>query len=143
MKLNEIYMRDPFMYIEDGIGYLIGTTDTTAWGGKASGFLGYKTKDMENFEGPYVLFSNNDSFWADENFWAPELHKIFGKFYWSSKGLKREVDVQLFNSDYDKLPLKEYEIPNTNIRLKYDSQFDYVIGGKTKTHEKGSKLYTL
>lgn len=67
-----------------------------------------------------------------------DVHKIFGKFYWSSKGLKREVDVQLFNSDYDKLPLKEYEIPNTNIRLKYDSQFDYVIGGKTKTHEKGS-----
>lgn len=67
-----------------------------------------------------------------------DVHKIFGKFYWSSKGLKREVDVQLLNSDYDKLPLKEYEIPNTNIRLKYDSQFDYVIGGKTKTHEKGS-----
>lgn len=57
-----------------------------------------------------------------------DVHKIFGKFYWSSKGLKRDVDVELFNSDYDSLPLKEYEIPNTNIRLKYDSQFNYTIG---------------
>lgn len=58
-----------------------------------------------------------------------DVHKIFGKFYWSSKGLKRDVDVELFNSDYDSLPLKEYEIPNVNIRLKYDSQFNYTIGG--------------
>lgn len=58
-----------------------------------------------------------------------DIHKIFGKFYWSSKGLKRDVDIQLFNTDYNSLPLKEYEIPNTDIRLKYDSQFNYFLGG--------------
>lgn len=58
-----------------------------------------------------------------------DVHKIFGKFYWSSKGLKRDVDTQYFISDYNSLPLKEYEIPNTDIKLKYDSQFDYVIKG--------------
>ncbi len=59
-----------------------------------------------------------------------DVHKIFGKFYWSSKGLKRDVDTEYFMSDYDSLPLKEYEIPNTDIRLKYDSQFNYTIGGE-------------
>lgn len=81
MKRDEIYMRDPFLYVEDGIGYLVGTTCKNAWGGPASGFLGYVTKDLENFEGPYVLFENNESFWADENYWAPELHKYKGKYY--------------------------------------------------------------
>lgn len=61
-----------------------------------------------------------------------DVHKIFGKFFWSSKGLKRVVDTEVFNTDYYSLELKEYEIPNTNIRLKYDSQFEYIIGGKSK-----------
>ena len=117
MKLNEIYMRDTFMYIEDGIGYLIGTTDTTAWGGKASGFLGYKTKDMENFEGPYVLFSNNDSFWADENFWAPELHKIDGKYYilasFKKKGKCRASQALVCDTPFGKyIPSKKPFTPS-------------------------------
>lgn len=81
LKLKDIYMRDPFIYVEDNICYLIGTTDKQAWKGKASGFLGYKSVDLVNFEGPYKLFSNSNSFWGDENFWAPELHKIDGKYY--------------------------------------------------------------
>ena len=81
MKIDEIFMRDPFLYVEDGIGYLVGTTDKTAWDGKACGFLGYKTYDLVNFEGPYVLFQRDDTFWADKNFWAPELHKYKGKYY--------------------------------------------------------------
>ena len=56
MKANEIYMRDPFIFVEDGVAYLVGTTDENAWGGPASGFLGYKTEALENFEGPFTLF---------------------------------------------------------------------------------------
>ena len=97
MKLNDIYMRDPFIFVEDDICYLIGTTDKQAWGGKASSFLGYKSKDLINFEGPYTLFINTDDFWADENFWAPELHKINGKYYifasFYKQGLHRASQV--------------------------------------------------
>lgn len=81
MKRNEIFMRDPFLYVEDGIGYLVGTTCKSAWSGLATSFLGYVTTDLENFEGPFVLFENNNDFWAEENFWAPELHKYNGKYY--------------------------------------------------------------
>jgi len=81
MKLNEIYMRDPFIFVENDVAYLIGTTDEQAWGGKAHGFKGYKSTDLENFEGPYQLFTNSDDFWAFEHFWAPEMHKINGKYY--------------------------------------------------------------
>ncbi len=81
MKLNDIYMRDPFIFVEDGVCYLIGSTDTNPWSGKATGFLGYKSSDLKSFEGPYVLFENDGTFWSDENYWAPELHKIDGKYY--------------------------------------------------------------
>lgn len=89
MKLSDIYLRDPFIYVEDGVAYLLGTSDKQAWGGKATGFFGYKSIDLFNFEGPYVLFENIDSFWADENFWAPELHKIDNKYYIFASFYKR------------------------------------------------------
>ncbi|MBQ9482091.1 MAG: family 43 glycosylhydrolase [Clostridia bacterium] len=81
MRLDTIHMRDPFMFVENGAGYLIGTTDNNCWYGKAGSFLGYKTNDLINFEGPYTLFEYSDSFWADENFWAPEMHKIGDKYF--------------------------------------------------------------
>ena len=80
MLLKDIYMRDPFVYVENGIAYLVGTTDETCWEGKAKGFLGYKSKDLVNFEGPFILFSNDGTFWADEHYWAPELYKIKDKY---------------------------------------------------------------
>lgn len=81
MVLKDIYMRDPFIFVEDGVAYLIGTTDKNAWEGKAKGFLGYKSEDLVNFTGPYVLFVNDGSFWSDENYWAPEMYKIDGKYH--------------------------------------------------------------
>lgn len=80
INIKDIYMRDPFVFVEDGVAYLVGTTDTTCWGGKADGFLGYKSTDLVNFEGPFVLFKGTPDFWSDENYWAPELHKVNGKY---------------------------------------------------------------
>ncbi len=106
MKLNEIYMRDPFIYVEGDTCFLIGTTDKQAWKGKASGFLGYKTKDLINFEGPFILFENSPSFWADENFWAPELYKIDGKYYifasFFVKGQKRALQALISDTPFGK-----------------------------------------
>lgn len=93
MRAEDIYLRDPFVFVEDGVAYLIGTTDENAWCGKAKGFCGYKSTDLVRFEGPYVLFEAGKDFWADENFWAPELHKIGGKYYifasFKSEGKRR------------------------------------------------------
>jgi GH43 family beta-xylosidase len=45
-------------------------------------FACYKTYDLENFEGPFALFSSDGTnFWADRDFWAAELHKYNGKYY--------------------------------------------------------------
>ena len=38
-------------------------------------------KDLENWEGPIEIFHNDGSFWADREYWAPEVHVINGAFY--------------------------------------------------------------
>ena len=80
MKLKDIYIRDPFILKENDTYYMYGTTDATAWGGKACGFKVYVSKDLVDFE-EKVIFTASDKFWANENFWAPECFKINGKFY--------------------------------------------------------------
>ena len=81
MKVQDINIRDPYVFVEDGVAYMIGTTHYSAWGGSVDGFCGYKSRDLVNFEGPFVLFEANDSFWGNKDFWAPELHKYNGKYY--------------------------------------------------------------
>lgn len=104
MRIDEIYMRDPFLFVENGVGYLIGSTDKNLWGGPANGFLGYKTTDLVNFEGPFVLFERTDNFWANENFWAPELHKYNGKYYivasFKKEGLHRASQMLVCNEPF-------------------------------------------
>ncbi|MBQ8685327.1 MAG: family 43 glycosylhydrolase [Clostridia bacterium] len=80
MKLKDIYIRDPFVLVEDGRYYLYGSTDPQTWKGKADGFKAYVSDDLENFE-EHVIFENSDDFWAEEQFWAPEVHKYNGKYY--------------------------------------------------------------
>lgn len=80
MRRNEVHIRDPFVLKESGKYYLYGTEGVNAWGGKALGFFVYVSEDLENFERKCV-FTPSTTFWADEHYWAPEVHKIDEKFY--------------------------------------------------------------
>lgn len=104
MKLTDIYMRDPFLFTENGVGYLVGSTDEQCWAGKADGFVGYRTADLENFEGPFTLFERTDDFWADENYWAPEIHAYGGKYYMFAsfwrKGKKRATQALVCDTPF-------------------------------------------
>ena len=111
VNIKDIYIRDPFIYVEDDVAYLVGTTDESAWGGPAKSFLGYKTKDLINFEGPFVLFEANKDFWADENYWAPELHKVDGKYLlvasFYKQGLTRRSQILISDSPMGRyIPVK-------------------------------------
>lgn len=80
MKRTDINIRDPYVLVEDGVFYLYGTRGETCWG-KADGFDVYTSRDLETWEGPFVCFHNDGSFWADRNYWAPEVHPWQGKYY--------------------------------------------------------------
>lgn len=95
---------------------------------------GHKTKDCKiiyNVENWLYGFStaipvNGDSqslaFYITK-YLTKESCKIFGKFYWSSRNIKRTVDVEYNNIDYDSFDSVEYG------SFKYDSDFKFKLKG--------------
>ena len=80
MRLDEINIRDPFVLLWQDAYYLYGTRGATCWG-PATGFDVYISQDLENWSEPITCFENDGSFWADRNYWAPEVHLWQGRFY--------------------------------------------------------------
>ncbi len=83
MKLSDIQMRDPFVLAlpEQKRYFLYGTTDVNCWVGPFVGFDVYESTDLEEWAGPYPAFRPSADFWADQNFWAPEVFQYQGRFY--------------------------------------------------------------
>ena len=100
MKRNEINIRDPFVLLHDGVYYLYGTRGPTCWG-PATGFDVYTGTDLENWSDPIPCFENDGTFWADRNYWAPEVHPWKGAFYMfaSFKSDKRRRGTAILRAD--------------------------------------------
>ena len=85
LKKEDIRIRDPFIYTdtENQCYYMYGTTALKPGSIDAqNSFTVYRTRDLENFEDGKVIFDGGKSgFWADKDFWAPEVHRYNGKFY--------------------------------------------------------------
>lgn len=62
--------------VDDGVYFLYGTTDPDCWNPPATGFDLYTSPDLECWHGPRPAFRPPPGFWADRNFWAPEVHRI-------------------------------------------------------------------
>lgn len=85
LKREDIRIRDPFILTDrdEGCYYMYGTTELMPGTLRAGArFSVYKSYDLESFEEPKVIFDGEASgFWADRDFWAPEVHKYGGKYY--------------------------------------------------------------
>ena len=99
MKANEINVRDPFIILENGKYYLYGTRGADTWG-NGSGFDVYVSDDLIEWSEPKAAFERYDGFWADKNFWAPEVHKYKGEYYMfaSFKSECRERGTQILKA---------------------------------------------
>lgn len=80
MKREEINIRDPFVLVHDGRYYLYGTRAETCWG-EADGFDVYVGRTLNDWDGPHECFHNDGAFWADRNYWAPEVYRYREAFY--------------------------------------------------------------
>ncbi len=83
--INDIRIRDPFILTdkEKGCYYMYGTTALEKGSLAARNtFTVYKSYDLINFdEGKVVVDGAKLGFWADRDFWAPEVHIYNGKYY--------------------------------------------------------------
>ncbi len=105
LKKEDIRIRDPYILTdeENGCYWMYGTTDLAPGSLAAyNTFSVYKTADLENFEEPIVVFDGGEiDFWANRDFWAPEVHKYNGKYYLfgSVKANGRRRTTEIFVSD--------------------------------------------
>lgn len=70
-------IRDPFVLTYEGKYYMYGT------GAAGNGYGCYVSDDLENWSGPYTVFSaaSEENFDGTKDFWAPECHYYNGSFY--------------------------------------------------------------
>lgn len=73
-KREDIRVRDPYILIEDGVYYMYATTGERT-------LSCYKSKDLENFEGPFSVFEISPDSWAYKDVWAAEVHRYGEGFY--------------------------------------------------------------
>lgn len=82
---NDIRIRDPFILTDKARDcyYMYGTTDLAPDSLRAGAtFSVYRTKDLEHFDEGRVVFDGHASgFPATEDFWAPEVHILNGRYY--------------------------------------------------------------
>ena len=77
MKKEDIRIRDPFVLAEDGVYYIYSSTCSSD--GKTVEV--YKSRDLENWDEPTVIYRMSTDTWKDRELWAPEVHEYRGRYY--------------------------------------------------------------
>lgn len=100
MTIKEINIRDPFVLPYQKKYYMYGTRGVTCWG-ECDGFDVYVSENLIDWSGPIEAFHKPEGFWADRNYWAPEVHYYNDAFYGfvSFKSLDRCRGTQILISD--------------------------------------------
>lgn len=84
LKLADVRVHDPFIVAHQPTKtYYLYTASGPRQGLGRSGVVTYKSKDLREWEGPFVVFTVPDGIWANprHGVWAPEVHEYKGKFY--------------------------------------------------------------
>jgi beta-xylosidase len=83
--LPEMALHDPWIlaHTADRTYYLYTSNVPRLTGVDRSGTMVYKSADLRDWNGPYVVFTIPDGAWADPHrgAWAPEVHEFHGRFY--------------------------------------------------------------
>ncbi|MHC4180019.1 MAG: glycoside hydrolase family 43 protein, partial [Planctomycetota bacterium] len=81
LDIREIRIRDPFILTDPKGGqyYMIANMGNRRRGAK--GWECYTSKDLRFWQPPVAAFTPPKGFWADRDFWAPEIHRYRGKYY--------------------------------------------------------------
>lgn len=107
LKLQDIFIRDPFIVTDSdaGIYYLYGTNHSFE---NPVGFDVYRSRNLNDWEGPIPIFRPPDDFWADRNFWAPEVYCLGNRWIMSASFTKGKPierrGTQLLQADHPEGP---------------------------------------
>jgi len=103
LHTSEIHLRDPFVVpvAEEGRYYLFGTNCDGTWGPRVKGFSYFTSANLSDWEGPFPAFTPAADFWAERDFWAPEVHRYQGRYYLLASFIAtgRERGTQILAAD--------------------------------------------
>ena len=111
MNLDKINLRDPYILVDNGRYYMYGSRGYELWG-ECTGLDVYVSDDLVEWSNPTVVFERAEGFWANKNFWAPEVHKYRESYYMlvSFKSDTRQRGTQILKADS---PLGPF-VPHSN-----------------------------
>lgn len=85
LHLNEFFVHDPWIlaHEESRTYYLYTSAQTNVTGTNRAGTITYKSTNLLDWDGPFIVFQVPDGMWADphQGAWAPEVHRYNGKYY--------------------------------------------------------------
>lgn len=112
MKTSEIRIRDPFILPFEEKYYLF--SSSVLPDGRC-GFCCYISVDLDEWSEPVTVFEPPEKFWANSDFWAPEVHYYKGRFYLfvSLKAEGHMRAVQIMASDKPEGPYTVWSCPIT------------------------------
>lgn len=62
-----------------------------------------------------------------QKYMTKDVKRIFGKYYWSSRGICREPKIIYTDTDFSSVKAEEHFCPDAGFSLKYESGFDYTM----------------
>lgn len=62
-----------------------------------------------------------------QKYMTKDVKRIFGKYYWSSRGICREPKIIYTDTDFGSVKAEEHYCAEAGISLKYESAFDYTM----------------
>ncbi|MDR3262018.1 MAG: glycoside hydrolase family 43 protein [Tannerella sp.] len=83
-EITGIHIRDPYILPDSKSGYYYMYSSSPGQdkeGKMIGGVAVFKSKDLENWEGPINVFVVPESNWITGTVWAPEVHAYNGKYY--------------------------------------------------------------
>ncbi|PPL02790.1 glycoside hydrolase family 43 protein [Parapedobacter indicus] len=84
VHITDLHVRDPYIVADQQSELYIlykSAPVKDKQGTDASGVVAYHSKDLEYWEGPYVVYNTPPDNWIKGAIWAPEVHSYQGKYY--------------------------------------------------------------
>jgi len=112
VHIKDLHVRDPYILADQqDRSYILYKSAPVKdkQGADASGVVAYRSKDLEYWEGPYVVYATPADNWIKGAVWAPEVHPYRGKYYLFAT-LNSDIEWKAQREDFPKYTFRGTQV---------------------------------